>query len=630
MKQSDIPDISKDDDTDTKPVVLDAKSVDESAAKPADKKKSWINNTTATIALSADKNKDVSAAVLGVDSFNKFNAGATKVGLVTNVSYDKKDVVSVDVAYNGKVETISSAEKTDFDDVVSVLDYNGKNNTKEYSVGSRTETINYTNYNGIMKGSNLRDYLNKSAAYAEITVDADGKLTDLVFMDQKDDTNTVIGNYYQVSRKVIADTKEGKWISTVSKTVNYKDEDTLESIDTKNDQTTAADFADEVFYYTIDGKPTRVDGYEGGKALAILSDTTTPKKTNFDGNPDIKTAEASDIKVSDIRNDDDAANDLYYVADIASKIDDNDKGDVVAVYMFDDEMEEAISLKSGAKVDVTNIVVGKKAVVNVTLPQKDDNLDTDRVYVEVDGKKFDVKDGANPLDLGLTKTGTYTIDLYGYNTANKKYEKLASDTFKVNASDVTILTVEGSMSVTGTATPTGTVTIDADAVLEETPSANIVIKNEAGRDVTDDFNIVPTLSVGGQIIITGKNAVKAGTYTVSVTKGGYTFNDVTFKVDEVVEHKYNLTVAGSTPATGGSIEIAYESANGNSYKQTVSYGKGVLVNAIAQQIADVLNGKTPLKAEVKDNVVTVTADYVVTFNINDAAGDGVSVTVAKA
>lgn len=532
VKQSDIPDISKDDDT--KPATLDSEGI------------SWIDDKEYKITLSADKNKDVSAVVLGVDSFNKFNAGATKVGLVTNVSYDKNDVVSVDVAYNGKVETISSAEKTDFDDVVSVLDYNGKNNTKEYSVGSRTEKIN----KGIMNGSNLRDYLNKSAAYAEITVDADGKLTDLVFMDQKTDKdgegnkNVVIGNYYQVSRKVIADTKEGKWISTVSKDVKYKDADTLESIK-KGDKTVAADFADEVFYYTIDGKPTRVDDYEGGKALAILGDMNkdNTKPTNFDGNPDIKTAEASDIKVSDIRNDDDAANDLYYVADIASKIDDNGEGDVVAVYMFDDEMEEAISLKSGAKVDVTNIVVGEKAVVNVTLPKKDDNLDTDRVYVEVDGKKFDVKDGANTLDLGLTKTGTYTIDLYGYNTANKKYEKLASDTFKVNASDVTILTVEGSMSVTGTAAPTGTVTIDADAVLEETPSANIVIKNEAGRNVTDDFNIAPTLSVDGRITITGKKAVEAGTYTVSVTKGGYNFNDVTFEVAETKEYTVEFSTA---------------------------------------------------------------------------------------
>ena len=431
VKQSDIPDISKNDDT--KAAVLDAKSVDESA-KPADKKKSWINNTTATIALSADKNKDVSAAVLGVDSFNKFNAGATKVGLVTNVSYDKNDVVSVDVAYNGKVETISSAEKTDFDDVVSVLDYSGKNKTKEYSVGSRTEKINYTDYDGIMKGSNLKDYLNKSAAYAEITTDADGKLTDLVFMDQKTDKdgegnkNVVIGNYYQVSRKVIADTKEGKWISTVSETVKYKDADTLESIN-KGDKAPAADFADEVFYYTIDGKPTNFDGYKTSPLDILAKDG----RTNFDGNPDIKTAEASDIKVSDIRNDADSANDLYYVADIASKIADDGKGDVVAVYMFDDEMEEAISYKGEAEVSAKDVKVGEKTTVNVALTA-DDNIDESKLYVDIVNAKdkvvlseVKVSKGDNTVDTSKLNDGKYSVKLYGYNTANSDYQLLATD-----------------------------------------------------------------------------------------------------------------------------------------------------------------------------------------------------------
>ena len=540
VKQSDIPDISKT-GGDTNSVNLDADYATHN---------SWVGKASYEVMLSADNNKDVSAAVLGVDTFNKFNAASTKVGLVTNVSYDSKDVVSVDVAYNGKVETITSAEKVDFDDIVSVFD---EDDNKDYSVSSRTAAMD-TNYDGIMKGTNLKDYLNKSAAYAEITVDADGKLTGVMFMDKEDDDNTVIGKYYEVSRKVVADIEDGKWISTVDGTVDYADEDTLYTIDTKNNQTTyVKDFADDVVYYTIEGKPTRADDtYTGvsAKALEILDDavsTAGTQKTNFYGNPDINVAEAADMEVSDIRNDDANADDRYVVADIASKI--GTDGDVVAVYMFEDEMKEAISLKSGAKVDVTNIVVGEKAVVNVTLPE-DDNLDTDRVYVEVDGRKFDVKDGANPLDLGLTKTGTYTIDLYGYNTANKKYEKLASDTFKVNASDVTILTVEGSMSVTGTATPTGTVTIDADAVLEETPSANIVIKNEAGRDVTDDFNIVPTLSVDGHITITGKKAVEAGTYTVSVTKGGYNFNDVTFEVAETKEYTVEFSTAKVGSYTG--------------------------------------------------------------------------------
>ena len=170
VKQSDIPDIGglngtaqadEDKQADTKAEALDKDST--TAAT-----KSWVNNAETKVALSADKNKDVSAAVLGVDSFNKFNAGSTKVGLVTNVSYDKNDVVSIDVAYNGKVETISSAEKKDFDDIVSVMDHDGKNDTEEYSVGSRTETMNLQGLRWYHEGHQPEGLPEQeSAAYAE-------------------------------------------------------------------------------------------------------------------------------------------------------------------------------------------------------------------------------------------------------------------------------------------------------------------------------------------------------------------------------------------------------------------------------------------------------------------------------
>ncbi|MDY2969538.1 MAG: S-layer homology domain-containing protein [Butyricicoccus pullicaecorum] len=442
VKQSDIPDIKE--NGDTEPEVLDAESTEVNS-------KSWVDNKTSKIALSADKNKDVSAAVLGVDSFNKFNAGSTKVGLVTNVSYDKNDVVSIDVAYNGKVETISSAEKKDFDDIVSVMDYDGKNNTEEYSVGSRTETMNYNGYDGIMKGTNLKDYLNKSAAYAEITVDADGKLTDVMFMDEKgNDVNTVIGNYYQVSRKVITDVNEGKWISTYNGAVTYASKDALYSIDTKNSQTVASDFADEVFYYTIDGKPTRFYAYEG-KALSIL-ESENASRTNFDGNPDISVAEASDVEVSNIHNDADAANDTYYVADIASKIADDGKGDVVAVYMFEDDMDEVISLQGSVVVTASQVKVGEKTTVNVDFVRADSNIDMGKLYIDVvdkDGEKVldevKVSEGDNTVDTSKLAAGEYRVKLYGYNTANKADQLLQETRLVVSklgvAGDVNALTL---------------------------------------------------------------------------------------------------------------------------------------------------------------------------------------------
>ena len=74
-------------------------------------------------------------------------------------------------------------------------------------------------------------------------------------------------------------------------------------------------------------------------------------------------AEASDVRKSDIRNDGDSANDIYNVADVASKIDDNGAGDIVAVYMYDDDMGEKISIK-GVSIALTanTITVGQDKV----------------------------------------------------------------------------------------------------------------------------------------------------------------------------------------------------------------------------------------------------------------------------
>ena len=445
VKAADIPDIGDDKDTLTH-------TLDHNASTTS--RKSWINDTTAKVAIDADGNKDINAAVLGVNNFNKFNAGSTKVGLVTNVSYDKNDVVSIDVATNGKVETLSSVEKTSFDDVVSVLDYTNKTTTKSYSVGSRTEEIK----NGLMAGSTLKDYLNKNGAYAEITTNADGKLTGVLFMDEKkgntpgldgdangvNEGNVVVGDYYQVSRKVVADVKEGSWMSVIEGSAIYADEDNFKSMDTKNKQK-AADFTSDATYYLIDGKPTKHGNvaYAGSKASVL---------DGFDGNPDIKVAEASDVRKSDIRNDGDSANDIYNVADVASKIDDNGAGDIVAVYMYDDDMGEKIGLKGGATVAITggSVVVGNQTEISVTLPTDDKNLGDD-AYVEVvkteNNKetvvvsKVVVKNGEKyNLDTSKLAVGDYTIKLYGYNVSDKTYEVLKEEklTIKDKAAATTV------------------------------------------------------------------------------------------------------------------------------------------------------------------------------------------------
>ena len=608
VKQSDIPNI-KSTGEDTKPATLDA-------SYAASSKESWVGNADYKIKLSADKNKDVSAAVLGVNNFNKFNAGSTKVGLVTNVSYDKNNVVSIDVAYNGKVETLSSAEKKDFDDIVSVYDYNDK---KDYSVGSRTETMNYSNYDGIMKGSNLKDYLNKSAAYAEITTDADGKLTGVMFMDKKgSDKNTVAGNYYQVSRKVVADVNEGKWISTIdeSKTdVQFTDKDTLKSIDTKNYQTAASDFADEVFYYTIDGRPTVYgaddeDKNYSGKAVTILEDVAGDVlHTNFDGNPDIKTAEKSDVQVSNIRNDDDAANDLYYVADIASKIADDGKGDVVAVYMFEDELDEA----DGASVDVKDIQLSKDGSDVTGTATIKGNVTVDSVKV-FDGNT-EVTDGSVSATVsgstvkvtvkGTAATKTYTLKLY-----DRKGNVVGTDTFEVLAkADSTLGDTKA-----GTVTTEG-VKAEAGAAATVTYPVNYVGGGDfyvaVNGDVAGAFKVAATTDAENtaNAIATAIGSNVSG-YTVEATETTKIKITASAKADE----KVSLTIVkGTEYATLGDAENETEG------KAQVSETAGVAELTLAGNATAAEAGTYKLTIGSKEYTVTVDANDTTTQIANKIA-----------
>ena len=588
VKQEDIPDIGDHEDTDT--AELDTNSVAGYG--------SWVNNENTRVVISADKNKDVSAAILGVTSFNKFNAASTKVGLVTNVSYDKNDVVSIDVAYNGKVETISSAEDTDFDDVVSVLDYTSKKNTKDYSVGSRTEKIN----NGLMAGSTLKDYLNKSAAYAEISTDADGNLTEVLFMDQKTDNdgagnnNVVIGDYYQVTRKVIADVTEGKWISTVNKDVKYVSDDMLESIDTKNDQTVASDFADEVFYYTIDGKPTRQDDKYAGKSLSILDDAGF--RTNFDGNPDITAAEASDVIASDIRNDDDAANDLYYVADIASEIADDGKGDVTAVYMFEDELDEA----DGASVDVKDIQLSKDGydVTGTATVKGNVTVDSVKVFVgntEVSDGTVTATVSGDTVKVTATKDAvaqTYTLKLY-----DRKGNVVGTDTFEVLAKAGNTLadtkagevTTEGVKAVVGrAATATYPVTYVGDGKFYVAVNGDVAGAFEvtADTDAATTANAIAT-AIGSKV--SGYTVAVADTTKVKITAGANADEDVTLEI-----------VKGSEYATLGDAEAVTEG------QATVTAEAGVAKLTLAGNATEAEAGTYTLTIGSKSYTITVDAN----------------------
>ena len=536
VKQADIPEI----DDDAKDTTDDAAIVNNIAG-------TWLagytGKTSVNYVAEVNKNGEASAAVLGVENFNKFEDATTKVALVTNVEYDKNGVVTVEAAYEGEVTELTSAEDVDFDDVVYAYA------DQDYTVGGADtdagDNVAISKPNGavkttLFKGEDLDDYLSNNAAYAEITTNADGKLTKVTFMDVKDgEGNTVVGHYYEVSRSVIGQVKDDMVAYSTDVDYYYADDENLYSVDRLPADT--KDLADEVDYYTVKGLPTingaddKADNYKG-EALTVLN--------GFDGTPKITAETASNLTKSYIDNEFNEADD-YNVADLASKI----GGDVVAAFAFDESLGEVPTattvnvkdVKSEIQADAVDAVtetvatwskvgngpVAKTAVVDPTIAG---------VTASIDGNNVKVTVAAN------TPACEFVVKLLDAN-GNKVGE---TKTIKVIPVDTTAvaLTAKGQIMSDGT----GEVVIDADKILAAAPEATVAIKNSKGVNVSGQFSADKKLSDTGKITITAQGAVDAGTYTVSVTKGGYTFNDVTFEVAET--NVYTVEFGTSQAYTG--------------------------------------------------------------------------------
>ena len=540
VKQADIPEI----DDDAKDTTDDAEILNNIAG-------TWLagytGKTSVNYVAEVNKNGEASAAVLGVENFNKFEDATTKVALVTNVEYDKNGVVTVEAAYEGEVTELTSAEDVDFDDVVYAYA------DQDYTVGGADtdagDNVAISKPNGavkttLFKGEDLDDYLSNNAAYAEITTNADGKLTKVTFMDVKDgEGNTVVGHYYEVSRSVIGQVKDDMVAYSTDVDYYYADDENLYSVDRLPADT--KDLADEVDYYTVKGLPTingaddKADNYKG-EALTVLN--------GFDGTPKITAETASNLTKSYIDNEFNEADD-YNVADLASKI----GGDVVAAFAFDESLGEVPTattvnvedVKSEIKADAVKAVtetvatwskIGngpevKKAVVSP---------ETKGVSVAVEDNKIKVTVEPN------TAASEFTVKLYSDEAAkNKVGETKTIKVVPVDATAIT-LTAEGQILSDGT----GEVVVDASQKLESAPAATVVIKDAKGADVSSKFTADKKLSETGKITINANGAVDAGTYTVSVTKGGYNFNDVTFEVAETKEYTVEFSTAEAGSYTG--------------------------------------------------------------------------------
>ena len=542
VKQSDIPDINNGGDNDTKTAKLVESNKD-----------TWLGNSfNDKYIAEVGKDNKASAAILGVENFNKFNDAATTVGLVTSVSYDKNDVVEIEVAYNGEVTTLKSAEKVDFDDIVEA--YN-KSSKEDLSLSSPKDTVN----NALFNNEKLSDFLKKNGAYAEITTDADGKLTAVTFMDKAED-NKVVGHYYEVSRRIITDVKDGNVAYGNAASYYYNDKN-LYSVDRL--PVTDTDLDKDVKYYSINGRP-EINGKDSDDYKGVLLSVVN----GFDGTPDIK-AESDSTLVESFVNDkfDDA--DTYEIADLARKID----GDIVAAFAFEDSLGETDKKADSVVVDVDKNAA--KAVPNdgadhdiadVKSAQGGGNVTAD-VKVYKDGKEVsDVTAKLDSKDLKVNaQKGAATGDYVAKFTVDKTTYEVK---FSVVAADVTEVAASAEVVAKGVSENAGSTKASYDA--QVTTPAN----------TTDAFTVRLTYTMqDGQEKVVSVDAKSADTSDAEKTAQAIV-DAINGQIDlkglftasvETTDHVKVEAKDGKTVKSVDNLEVGGKTVLGSASKETSDY-----------------------------------------------------------
>ncbi|OUP53430.1 hypothetical protein B5F17_05330 [Butyricicoccus pullicaecorum] len=587
VEQSDIPEIVASDTVNTN---------DTKAAQMTANKDNWLTaskgtaNTAAYIA-NVDASGDATAAILGVENFNQFDAASTKVGLVTSVSYDKNDVVEVEVAYNGEVTTVKSAEDVDFEDVVE--QYNGSSDddltTKEAAA-----------------------LLKNNAAYAEITTNADGVLTNVTFMDVNG--NTAKGHYYEVNRDVIKAVKSG-YITVGTDTYTFADDENLYSVGYLN--TKSKDLADDVLYYSIDGTPTIYDTKSADytdKVLAIAN--------GFDGNPDITAETASNLgNGSDV---DDEFNDAdtYVIADVASKI----GGDVVAVYTFDDTLGE-VDAEANAK------AIPSVTKLTFATPDADDQKFT---WTEIGGADVDKVvssdttiatvsyTSGNEATVTPKKAGKVVVELFDGDT---KVGQVEVEVQNIALPDYTLgEATQGKSEVTAVANAKVEITVGGTVVGTSNKACRLVIGTDSvafDSVVSNAANTATAIAdaVNGDDAMARKYRAEANSdkvtitavtsdvkeFTATVSKPTAetgTFNAVATPVTEASAQQKGvatLTITSSAK-TNATLQLVVD---GNKFTGTASIKEGDSAETIANKIATACSSSIGYDVSAKGNVITV-------------------------
>ena len=574
---------------------------------------------SAGIRYDDDVNKDEqSAVVLGVNTLRYFSHTSVEAGLLSNMTYNKKDDTYTATAY------VAGRDGEEFTTI----------DADDVTIAGETKLDEL--YEILTKGNDA-----KYGIYCEFEFNKDGKITALSPMldtpnagvDLKDgiEYNQIdedVPETYQVMRTVINKVTADKSL-TVSGAKATGKSNTVYSID--NGQYIAAyDLTEDTGYYRITDE--KVNLPENTETLNAWVD-------GFKDGYGVEESTSEELEASYIRNYDDEYDDEYTVADVIL-----DGEDVVAVYYYDEEVGEYGYVKGA--VDAKEVAYSaQKADLEVHVDlSKNKELDLAKVYYTVEGQdgkfEFDLdKNGDATVKLPEVDAGTYTVTVYGYNKAASEYQVLGTDEWTVSPDEYTVELVENDTTdVALTQVEVGTTEVWAK-----------VTNDTTGKVVTDleqkDFFATNLLNID-QNIAKMEKSHKAGYYKLTLANavdktanddqlyvyvGARTNNkkteaDTATVVDVATDtYKTTLNVEVDGVTTAGTIKVTYRTADGNDRVVEVPIAKDHTATWTAKEIETALRGS--LNVTRDGTVITVTADYDTDISVTYA---GTNATVAVA
>ena len=411
--------------------------------------RSGANPSARGVKFNVDNAKDeIESVVLGVDDLNDFKSTSTKVALLTQIDWnakgDKADTYDITAYVNGEEDTeFNSIDYTD-------MTVNG--DTNDTAVRNHLDEIN-----------ELIEDDGRNGVYAELRFNKDGKVTEINVIDDTRDyaDNGVADNnleavynrasedaHYTVVRAVVNLRNNGDYLM-VTPTSIVRDAD-------GNWKLTTVDNAEFDYYYELGGDTAYFQLSDGPAISGHNGEFMNAYTQAFSDDLSVETGDKADL-VSWIDSINDEYEDAYCVADVV--IDDTnptDSDSVVAVYYYEDQVDEYNELSGGMTLNDTadNLAVEYGANVDANVNVDDFDEFNGRVRVTVTnaaGADMQQTEGRELADIALRNdlpVGTYTVVAEAWNTAARVWQPVDTDTLTITetarATDVyTVKNIEG-------------------------------------------------------------------------------------------------------------------------------------------------------------------------------------------